>query len=115
MQVSSHFILLFSSQTSVRRAAALVKVKRKTVVNILIVVFVFPQMDNASKLSYATVFRDITQRFPQRVSLGRVLLTSITVSPEMYAITCMFTFHKSHEVSHSSDILSAKMRKFKSN
>ena len=60
--------------------------------------------------SYATVFRDITQRFPQRVSLGRVLPTSITVSPEMYAITCVFTFDKSHEVSHSSDLLSVKMR-----
>ena len=95
------YFFIFSPQTSVRRVAALVKVKRKTVVNMLIVLFPFFQMNDASMVSFAAVFREVTQRFLQRVSLGECCVTSITVCPEMYAIRCMLTFDKSHKVSHS--------------
>ena len=67
------YFFIFSPQTSVRRVAALVKVKKKTVVNMLIVLFPFFQMNDASMVSFAAVFRDVTQRFLQRASLGGVL------------------------------------------
>ena len=45
------FSFIFSLQTSVRRAAGLVKVKRKMIVNMLIVLFPFFQMNDALIIS----------------------------------------------------------------